>query len=50
MIILFITLAMVLCLICVLAINTAVATKKARKLKEFKPFYSDKEIEYYAQN
>ena len=48
MIILFITLAMVLCLICVLAINTAVATKKARKLKEFKPFYNDKEIEYYA--
>ncbi len=47
MIILFVVLAIVLCLFFVLVINTVVATKKARKLTEFKPFYNEKEIEYY---
>ena len=46
--ILIIILVLLGVLIAVLAANTAKALKKARKLKEFKPFYDDKEIEYYA--
>ncbi len=48
MVVLFVVLAMVLVLIMVIAINTISATKKARKLTDFKPLYNDGEIEYYA--
>lgn len=46
--ILYIILLAVVCLIAVLYINTVRATKKARKLTEFKPFYNDDEIMNYA--
>ena len=47
MVILYILLALMLALIAVLTFNTVKATKKARKLTEFKPFYNDDEIKYY---
>lgn len=46
--ILYIVLLALVCLIAVLYINTVRATKKARKLTEFKPFYNDNEIMNYA--
>lgn len=46
--ILYIVLLALVCLIAVLCINTVRATKKARKLTEFKPFYNDNEIMNYA--
>ena len=42
-----IILVLLFILIAVLTINTIKASKNARKLKEFKPFYNEKEIEYY---
>ncbi len=47
MLFLVIFIALVLILAAVLVIRTLVATKKARKLTEFKPFYKDDEINYY---
>ena len=47
MTILFIVLAIVLCLVAILVANTVITKNKARKLTEFKPFYNDEEIEYY---
>lgn len=47
MIILFIILALIIVLVAILGVNTAIASKKARILTEFKPFYNDEEIEYY---
>ncbi len=47
MIILFIIIAIVLCFVTVLVVNTVIAKNKARKLTEFKPFYNDDEIGYY---
>lgn len=49
MIVFYIILALVLALIIVLLLNMAVATKKAPKLTEFKPFYNDAEIKNYAE-
>ena len=46
--ILYIILLAVLCLVAVLFLNTVRATKKARRLTEFKPFYNDDEIMDYA--
>lgn len=48
MTVLFIVLTLILCLIAVFVFNTVMAKKKARKLSEFKPFYKDDEIKYYA--
>lgn len=48
MIVLYIILVLIVVLVAVLAINTHNATKKARKLTEFKPFYNDEEIMNYA--
>ena len=47
MIFLVLILVLVLLLIAILTINTIKASKNARKLSEFKPFYNEKEIEYY---
>ena len=44
MVILYIVLALIVVLVTVLAFNTVKASKKARKLTEFKPFYNDDEI------
>ncbi len=46
--ILYIILLAIICLVAVLLINTVRATKKARKLTDFKPFYNDDEIMNYA--
>lgn len=48
MIFLWVVLAVLIAFIAFLLINTAVKTKKARKLKESKIQYSEKEINYYA--
>ena len=47
MVILYILLALMLALIAVITFNTVKASKKARKLTEFKPFYNDDEIKYF---
>lgn len=49
MIIVYIALILLLALVLVLLIKTVVATKSARKLKEFKPFYTDDEALEYAK-
>ena len=42
-------LVLILVLVAILTINTVNAKKKARTLSEFKPFYNEKEIEYYVK-
>lgn len=48
MTVLYIILALIAVLVAVLAINTHISIKKARKLTEFKSFYNDEEIMNYA--
>ena len=48
MVVLYIILALIVVLVVVLTAKTLIASKKARKLGDFKPFYSDDEIKYYA--
>ena len=47
--VLFIILLLLLVLILILLVNTVLVTKKARKLKEFKSFYTDEEALEYAK-
>lgn len=49
MIVLYVILAAVAVLICCLLFNMTVKTKKAPKLSEFKPLYSDEEMKVYAE-
>ena len=47
MVVFLVVVALILIFVAVLMINTALASKKARKLTEFKPLYNEKEVEYY---
>ena len=49
MIVVYIALVLLLAIVLVLLIRTVAATKNARKLKEFKPFYTDDEALEYAK-